>query len=118
MNSKMTEIELVNHYKGLDVRERIVALMKYDMENYSFPDMHIEIFMAAFEKSSLKPEVFTVLLDFCFDVEGQLVLSSISDMTNRWEGLKISTAYKALLQAKSDNEVIRTEISSRPYNNY
>jgi len=97
----MTEIELVNHYKHLDVRDHIIKLMEYDIESYSFPDMHVEMFMAVFEKSSLKSEVFNILLDFHFDTEGQLLLSSISDITNRWESLKVTSAYKALLQVKS-----------------
>ncbi|MFC5602440.1 hypothetical protein [Sporosarcina koreensis] len=106
MDKRMTEIELVNHYKGLDVREHIEELILNETESYSFPEMQVEMFMTVFEKSSLKPEVYNVLLDFCYSVSGLLVLPNVSNMVNRWESLQISTAYKALLQAKSDNEVL------------
>ncbi len=106
MNNKMTEIELINHYRNLDVQEHIVELMQYDIETYIFPEMQVEMFMAVLQKSSLTYEVFNILLDFCFDVENQLVLSSVAGLTSRWERLRISTAYKALLQVKSDNELV------------
>jgi replication initiation and membrane attachment protein DnaB len=96
------EAEVIKHFQTWDIEEHLKSLLVDDKPNH----ITTKQFLMLYKKHSLNKEVFNVLISFCQQVVGKLLLDTAIPLAKRWEQLGIDTAEKAMKQAKDEYDVI------------